>query len=64
MMPLLHPSDTVVVVDNHTSFNSLNVGDIIVFRSPGVREDRGQPEVIVHRVAKIYTTYQGESNNH
>jgi signal peptidase I len=43
-----------------SSFNNLKVGDIIVFRSPGVREDTGQPEVIVHRVAKIYTTYQGE----
>jgi signal peptidase len=38
----------------------LKVGDIIVFRSPGVREDTGEPEVIVHRVAKIYTTPQGE----
>jgi signal peptidase I len=43
-----------------SSFNNLKVGDIIVFRSPGVREDTGEPEVIVHRVAKIYTTLQGE----
>jgi hypothetical protein len=38
----------------------LKVGDIIVFESPGVREDTGQPEVIINRVKQICTTPQGE----
>ena len=64
MVPQLKVGDLLMIqhgsVSSPSSYNNLKVGDIIVFRSPGVREDTGQPEVIVHRVAKIYTTYQGE----
>jgi signal peptidase len=64
MVPKLKVGDLLMIqhgsVSSPSSYNNLKVGDIIVFRSPGVREDTGQPEVIVHRVAKIYTTYQGE----
>ena len=64
MVPKLKVGDLLMVqhgsVSFPSSFNNLKVGDIIVFRSPGVREDTGEPEVIVHRVAKIYTTIQGE----
>jgi signal peptidase I len=68
MVPKLKVGDLLMVQhdsvsstsSSSSSFNNLKVGDIIVFRSPGVREDTGEPEVIVHRVAKIYTTLQGE----
>ena len=64
MVPTLKVGDLLMVqhggASSPSSFSNLKVGDIIVFRSPGVREDTGQPEVIVHRVARIYTTYQGE----
>lgn len=59
MLPALHNGD-IVGVQNRTSFNDLKIGDIIAFKSPGVREDTGQPEVILHRVKQIYTTPQGE----
>jgi signal peptidase I len=65
MVPKLKVGDLLMVQHDSisstsSSFNNLKVGDIIVFRSAGVREDTGEPEVIVHRVAKIYTTPQGE----
>jgi hypothetical protein len=48
MLPALRKGD-IVGVENRTSFNDLKIGDIIVYKSPGVREDTGQPEIIVHR---------------
>jgi signal peptidase I len=67
MVPKLKVGDLLMVQHGgggssfpSSSYNNLKVGDIIVFRSPGVREDTGESEVIVHRVAKIYTTPQGE----
>jgi signal peptidase I len=66
MVPNLKVGDLLMVQHasssspSPSSFNSLKVGDIIVFKSPGVREDTGQPEVIVHRVKQIYITPQGE----
>jgi signal peptidase I len=66
MVPKLKVGDLLMVQHGSgssfpsSSYSNLKVGDIIVFRSPGVREDTGEPEVIVHRVAKIYTTPQGE----
>lgn len=59
MLPALRRGD-ILGVENRTSFNDLKIGDIIVFKSPGLREDTGEHEIIVHRVAKIYTTPQGE----
>ncbi|HYZ50038.1 MAG TPA: signal peptidase I [Nitrososphaeraceae archaeon] len=60
MLPILRKGD-IVGVENHTSFNQLKIGDIIAFKSPGVREDTGQPEIIVHRIKQIYATPQGET---
>ena len=60
MLPILRKGD-IIGVENHTSFNELKIGDIIAFKSPGVREDTGQPEIIVHRIKQIYTTPQGET---
>jgi signal peptidase I len=66
MVPKLKVGDLLMVQHGggssfpSSSYSNLKAGDIIVFRSPGVREDTGEPEVIVHRVAKIYTTPQGE----
>jgi signal peptidase I len=66
MVPKLKVGDLLLVQHasasspSPSSFNNLKIGDIIVFRSPGVREDTGQPEVIIARVKQIYTTPQGE----
>jgi signal peptidase I len=66
MVPKLKVGDLLLVQHasasspSSSSFNNLKIGDIIVFKSPGVREDTGQPEVIVHRVKQIYVTPQGE----
>lgn len=56
MVPTLNVNDVLVVKDGTSSFGNLKVGDIIVFNKP-VGDDR----VIVHRIAGIYTTTQGES---
>jgi signal peptidase len=66
MVPKLKVGDLLLVQHasasspSPSSFNNLKIGDIIVFKSPGVREDTGQPEVIVHRIKQIYITPQGE----
>ena len=66
MIPKLKVGDLLLVQHasgsspSPSSFNNLKIGDIIVFKSPGVREDTGQPEVIVHRIKQIYITPQGE----
>jgi signal peptidase I len=53
MIPNLNINDFVIVSHN-VPFNSLKVGDIIVFKSY-VTDDSGQYENIVHRVAQIVT---------
>jgi signal peptidase I len=55
MSPVLHPGD-FLVVENHTFFTDLKIGDIIVFRSPFPLQDTGQRESIVARVMGIYQT--------
>jgi signal peptidase I len=66
MVPKLKVGDLLLVQHasasspSPSSFNNLKIGDIIVFKSPGLREDTGQPEVIVHRIKQIYITPQGE----
>ena len=54
MVPTLNIGDLVIV--NHdnssSSFNNLKIGDIIVFKMPGINE-MGQHITIVHRVAQI-----------
>jgi signal peptidase len=66
MVPKLKIGDLLLVQHasasspSPSSFNNLKIGDIIVFKSPGLREDTGQPEVIVHRIKQIYITPQGE----
>ena len=56
MVPTLNVNDVLVVKDGSSSFGNLKVGDIIVFNKPA-----GDDRVIVHRIAGIYTTTQGES---
>ena len=56
MVPTLNVNDVLVVKGGTSSFGNLKVGDIIVFNKPA-----GDDRVIVHRVAGIYTTTQGES---
>ena len=53
MIPNLDINDFVIVSHN-VPFNSLKIGDIIVFKSYGT-DDSGQHETIVHRVAEIVT---------
>jgi signal peptidase I len=61
MIPTLNINDVLIVKDgavgngSTNSFNSLKVGDIIVFHRPA-----GQDRVIVHRVAEIYNNFEGE----
>jgi hypothetical protein len=43
-----------VIVSHNTPFNSLKVGDVIIFKTYGT-DDSGQHEIIVHRVAEIVT---------
>ena len=66
MVPDLKVGDLLIVQHANigsnapASFNDLKIGDIIVFRSPGIIEDTGQREVIVHRVADIRIGSHGE----
>ncbi|MGA8081738.1 MAG: signal peptidase I [Candidatus Nitrosopolaris sp.] len=53
MIPNLNVHDYVIVSHN-VPFNSLKVGDIIVFKTYGADES-GQHMIIVHRVAEIIT---------
>lgn len=52
MSPSLRQNDGVIV-NSHVPFNSLKVGDIIVFKTYYPNPDTGQREIIVHRVAQI-----------
>ena len=58
MIPILNIGDFVIVSHN-VQFDSLKVGDIIVFRTFGTT-DSGQHEIIVHRVAQIVTDNHGD----
>jgi signal peptidase len=53
MIPNLNINDYVIVSHN-VPFNSLKVGDIIVFKTYGT-DDSGRHITIVHRVAEIVT---------
>jgi signal peptidase len=63
MVPTLNINDVLIVKDgagtgdngSTSSFNSLKVGDIIVFHRPA-----GQDRIIVHRVAEIYSNSEGD----
>jgi signal peptidase len=54
MVPNLNIND-FVIVNHNVLFNSLKVGDIIVFKTYGTDPDSGQHIIIVHRVAQIVT---------
>ena len=56
MFPNIRQNDGVIV-DSHVPFNSLKVGDIIVFRTFGTIDS--QHIIIIHRVARIVTDSQG-----
>jgi len=58
MSPNLRQNDGVLV-DSHFPFNSLKIGDIIVFRTFGTTYT-GQHELIVHRVAQIVNDTNGQ----
>ena len=51
MVPVLNVGDFIIIQHNFP-FNSLKVGDIIVFKTPGVTTE-GEHKVIVHRIAQI-----------
>ena len=53
MIPTLNISD-FVVINHNIPFNSLKVGDIIVFKSPSSLIPNEQHETIVHRIVQIY----------
>jgi len=58
MIPKINIGDIVIIKNNSfdTSFNNLNVGDIIVFRAPEATTEDGKPKVIVHRISEIGTS--------
>jgi signal peptidase I len=66
MVPKLKVGDMLLIKyagmgsGSSSSFDNLKIGDIIVFESPGVVEDTGHREVIVHRVAEILTNLHGQ----
>ena len=53
MIPNLNIND-FVIINHNVPFNSLKIGDIIVFNTFG-SNDAGQHMIIVHRVAEIIT---------
>lgn len=65
MIPVLNVNDLIVVwgKDNGTSFDSVKVGDIIVFKAfiPDPGEEEGK--TIVHRVAAIFEEGETMSGN-
>ena len=61
MVPKLNVGDLLIVKHDSvgfTAFNDLKIGDIIVFKTPGVTSD-GQHKIIVHRVAQIVNDNDG-----
>lgn len=65
MVPKLNIGDLLLIkhandsIDT-SSFRNLKVGDIIVFKSPGIVEETGEHEVIVHRVVAIQSDSTGQ----
>jgi len=59
MLPNLHKDD-IVIVDRYVPFNTLKIGDIIVFRTFGIT-NTGQHEIIIHRVAQIVNDTHGQT---
>lgn len=59
MLPNLHKDD-VVIVDRSVPFDTLKIGDIIVFRTFGIT-NTGQHEIIIHRIAQIVNDINGQS---
>jgi signal peptidase len=56
MFPNIRQNDGVIV-DSHVPFNSLKLGDIIVFRTFGTIDS--QHIIIIHRIARIVIDSQG-----
>jgi signal peptidase I len=59
MIPNLNVGDYLIIkhsgsnsINDNSSFNRLKIGDIIIFKTPGVSAE-GEHKVIVHRVAQI-----------
>jgi len=53
MVPNLNVGD-IVVINRNTPFDSLNVGDMIVFTTPGKTKE-GAHKTIMHRISGIET---------
>ena len=65
MVPKLNVGDFLIVKHANigdSSFNSLKIGDIIVFKSPGVTEG-GQHETIVHTESQKYELISKETES-
>jgi signal peptidase I len=58
MFPNLHQND-IVIVDRNIPFDTLKIGDIIVFRTFGTT-NTGQHEIIIHRIAQTLTDTHGQ----
>jgi signal peptidase I len=58
MSPNLHQND-IVIVDRNIPFDTLKIGDIIVFRTFGTT-NAGQHEIIIHRVIQTLTDTHGQ----
>jgi signal peptidase len=54
MIPNLNIND-FVIINHNIPFNSLKIGNIIVFKTYGTDPDSGRHMTIVHRVAEIVT---------
>jgi signal peptidase I len=57
MLPNLHKDD-VVIVDRYVPFDTLKIGDIIVFRTI---TNTGQHIITIHRVAQIENDTHGQT---
>jgi signal peptidase I len=61
MVPVLNVGDFIIIQHNFP-FDSLKVGDIIVFKTPGVTTE-GEHKVIVHRIAQIIIITDDDNAN-
>ena len=59
MLPNLHKDD-IVIVDRYVPFNTLKIGNIIVFRTFGIT-NTGQHIITIHRVAQIVNDTHGQT---
>ena len=56
MEPYLKSSD-IITYSNSTSFDNLEIGDVIIFRAPEATTEDGYPEIFIHRISDIGTYF-------